>query len=267
MYEDNHLSDHELLLAADGELSSSAAAWVQSHLTACWSCRARKQQLDSAVTSFIRSYRRTMDSKIPSTDGPRALLRARIEELSWPQPNGWRTWFRLQTWRWSVSALIIACLVVLFSMAWTAIPRMGVRAATFTVPNPSLTPGATVSISGEAVCREPGAKNKQVSRALRRRVFEEYGIPGAEPRAYEVDYLITPALGGADDIHNLWPESSVSTVWNAQVKDALEDHLREMVCSGQLDLATAQHEIAVNWIAAYKKYFHTNHPPAVKSER
>ena len=49
-----------------------------------------------------------------------------------------------------------------------------------------------------------------------------------------MDYLITPALGGADDIHNLWPESSSATVWNAQVKDALEDHLRNLVCDGDL---------------------------------
>jgi hypothetical protein len=38
----------------------------------------------------------------------------------------------------------------------------------------------------------------------------------------------------------------------------LEDRLREMVCGGSLDLATAQQEIAVNWIAAYKKYFRTD---------
>jgi hypothetical protein len=95
---------------------------------------------------------------------------------------------------------------------------------------------------------------------LRRQVFDEYGIKGGSPTAYEVDYLITPALGGADDIHNLWPQSYTSTVWNAQVKDALEDHLRNLVCDGQLDLATAQHEIAMNWIDAYKKYFHTDRP-------
>ena len=71
---------------------------------------------------------------------------------------------------------------------------------------------------------------------------------------------ITPALGGADDIHNLWPQSYGDTVWNDQVKDALEDHLRDLVCEGQLDLATAQREIATNWIAAYKKYFHTDRP-------
>jgi hypothetical protein len=115
-------------------------------------------------------------------------------------------------------------------------------------------------VGREQVCRASNTKNKDVSGALQRKVFEEYGIRTAEPRAYEVDYLITPALGGADDIHNLWPESSGSTVWNAQVKDALEDHLRDLVCSGQLELATAQHEIAVNWIEAYKKYFHTDRP-------
>ena len=49
-------------------------------------------------------------------------------------------------------------------------------------------------------------------------------------------------------------------MWNARVKDALEDRLREMVCEGSLDLMEAQQEIAVNWIAAYKKYFHTETP-------
>jgi hypothetical protein len=80
-----------------------------------------------------------------------------------------------------------------------------------------------------------------------------------------VDYLITPALGGADDIHNLWPQSYKATVWNAEVKDALEDHLRNLVCGGELDLATAQREIATNWIEAYKKYFHTDRPLASTS--
>jgi hypothetical protein len=33
-----------------------------------------------------------------------------------------------------------------------------------------------------------------------------------------------------------------------------------MVCDGSLDLTEAQREIAGNWIAAYKKYFHTDQP-------
>ena len=73
---------------------------------------------------------------------------------------------------------------------------------------------------------------------------------------------VTPALGGADDIRNLWPHSYSATAWNAHVKDALEDRLRDMVCSGSLDLAEAQQAIAGNWIEAYKKNFHTDKPLA-----
>ncbi len=49
------------------------------------------------------------------------------------------------------------------------------------------------------------------------------------------------------------PES-YRTVWNAHVKDRLEDRLHALVVSGKLDLQTAQREIATDWIAAYKKY-------------
>lgn len=85
-------------------------------------------------------------------------------------------------------------------------------------------------------------------------------MPDADPKAYEVDYLITPALGGADDIGNLWPQSYSATIWNAHVKDALEDRLHELVCRGDVDLTTAQREISRDWISAYKKYFHTDRP-------
>src|SRR4051812_7013962 len=79
-------------------------------------------------------------------------------------------------------------------------------------------------------------------------------MPNAEARAYEVDYLITPALGGADDIRNLWPQPYSRSPWNVYVKDALGDRLWRMVCGGEISLETAQHEIAGNWIAASKKY-------------
>jgi len=80
------------------------------------------------------------------------------------------------------------------------------------------------------------------------------------PKIIEIDYLIAPRLGATDDIRNLWPEPYRARAWNAHVKDALEERLHQMVCSGQLDLSTAQHDIATDWIAAYKKYFHTMKP-------
>ncbi|HEX7139976.1 MAG TPA: hypothetical protein VF219_19140, partial [Vicinamibacterales bacterium] len=46
----------------------------------------------------------------------------------------------------------------------------------------------------------------------------------------------------------------------ARVKDDLERLLPRMVCEGRLELAVAQHDIAVDWIAAYKKYFHASTP-------
>jgi hypothetical protein len=53
-------------------------------------------------------------------------------------------------------------------------------------------------------------------------------------------------------------------VWNAHIKDALEEHLRAMVCAGDLDLETAQRDLAQDWIAAYKKYFHTDRPVEIR---
>jgi hypothetical protein len=165
---------------------------------------------------------------------------------------------------WSIGwALLAAILLTVTSVVFRGyLERHPTQSVAVTVPNPNLTPGATVLLSPSELCMGKSENNKPVPVALQRRVFDEYGIGSAEPRAYEVDYLITPALGGADDIHNLWPESSSATVWNSQVKDALEAHMRNLVCHGDLDLATAQHEIATNWIEAYKKYFHTDRPVA-----
>ncbi len=107
---------------------------------------------------------------------------------------------------------------------------------------------------------------REVPTELRQAIFQEYGILNPHPADYEIDFLIAPGLGGAEDIHNLWPEPYASTMWNAHVKDTLEERLHEMVCAGKLDLSTAQSDIAHDWIAAYKKYFHAERPLALNSE-
>jgi hypothetical protein len=92
-------------------------------------------------------------------------------------------------------------------------------------------------------------------------VFQAYGIRRPKPRAYELDYLIPPELGGSSDIRNFWPQP-YSSEWNARLKDALEDHLHDLVCAGEISLAMAQRDIAADWIVAYKKYFQTDAPQA-----
>jgi hypothetical protein len=129
------------------------------------------------------------------------------------------------------------------------------------IPNHSLTPGATRAVTIHEVCAMPHEQViREVPKSLRLQVFQKYGISNPASGDYEIDYLITPGLGGAEDIHNLWPEPSESATWNAHVKDALEEHLHHMVCAGKLDLPTAQRDIATDWIAAYKKYFQTDRP-------
>lgn len=260
--QESHLSDQELLLFADGELSAEETGRVQAHLAACWACRTRKLEIEGAIGEFVRLYRQNLDCQIPPPDGPRALLKAQLAQLAGSQRTSWLQSIRSVSWRF-FSAIVAAALslfVIVYVVSQRVEERQRARMVVVIVPNPRLTPGATVLVSQREICMQSDTKNKAVPAALQHRVFDEYGIQSAPPGAYEVDYLITPALGGADDIHNLWPQSYSVTLWNARVKDALEDHLRDLVCAGQLDLATAQSEIATNWIETYKKYFHTDQP-------
>jgi hypothetical protein len=258
---DSHLSDRQLLLDIDGELSKHDERLARTHLAACWQCRTRRQELQGAITDFVRVYQRELDPKLPPIDGPRALLRARLSDLSAKAPQRRPGLFTVS--RASIAITVCGVLLLGFILAHLAERRRsspGIRDAVILIPDGRLTPGAALLVNQLAVCAQPNTKNKSVSPAVRQLVFEEYGIREADPREYEVDYLVTPALGGADDIHNLWPHSYSYTVWNARVKDALEDRLREMVCDGRIDLSEAQREIASNWIAAYKKYFHRDTP-------
>ena len=78
--EESHLSDQELLLAVDGELSPREAGRVESHLAACWACRVRKQEIETAIGEFVRFQRQNFDLRIPPSDGPRALLKAQLAQ-------------------------------------------------------------------------------------------------------------------------------------------------------------------------------------------
>ena len=135
------------------------------------------------------------------------------------------------------------------------------QVANAAVPNPTLTPGATRPVVLSDVCSMAHEEVvREVPAALRQRVFSEYRIANPRVSEYEIDFLIAPGLGGTDDVHNLWPEPEQAPLWNARVKDELEEQLHEMVCDGQLDLSTAQSDIAKDWVGAYKKYFHTDKP-------
>jgi hypothetical protein len=242
---DFHLSDEQLLRHIDGEVSAGEGPATRGHLEWCRQCRARRHELESASLQFVRSLQ-------PEHEAARALLLARLGRLaSSGEPSRWP-----KAAYWAKAAAVVIVAVVSFAV----FRSRSSPTVVYNLPDSSLTPGAAVPINRAVLCSQETAGNKAVPASMQRKVFEEYRIAGADPQAYEVDYLITPALGGADDIHNLWPQAYSTPIWNARAKDALEDRLRDMVCDGGIELGEAQHEIATNWIAAYKKYFHTEGP-------
>ncbi len=77
---DSHLSDQDLLLDLEGEGSSRQAKAVRAHLEGCWTCRTRRRELEDAIADFVRFKQE--EDRLPAAEGPRALLKARLAQLS-----------------------------------------------------------------------------------------------------------------------------------------------------------------------------------------
>jgi hypothetical protein len=125
-------------------------------------------------------------------------------------------------------------------------------------PDPKLTPGDTLPVTPDEVC-EPGYSKfvrRYIDGRTKVQVYREYGIENHPPGSYEIDHLIAIALGGSNEIKNLWPQSLDDTKhWNAKLKDRLERRLHVLVCDDHLlSLREAQEAIARDWIAAFQKY-------------
>ncbi|HEY3456670.1 MAG TPA: zf-HC2 domain-containing protein [Bryobacteraceae bacterium] len=239
-----HLSDEQLLLAADGELPWRSAVAARLHLTFCPACRTRSSELKTAMGRYARVYREIFQQYS-------AAKERRHAPVYWP----------LSTAAWIAMAALAVLIWHLSSPSRHTIALVREGA----IPRSDLTPGATRAIDRQRACALSD-NVPDIPDALKRQVLREYGIDEAVADRYEIDFLITPALGGSESLRNLWPEPYFHRSWNAYVKDALEDHFHVMVCSGQMDLSTAQREIARNWVAAYQKHFHTRAPlPAISA--
>lgn len=256
-----HLSDEDLLLFSDQELPPPQAARVREHIAQCKPCRERLRDLEAASADFAELHEREIRTQSPQPSISRDLLKTGLSEAS----------ARAGTTSAGVTTrqLLSACfaLVLIVACTW-AIRHIGGlqsgpdarRAEAVALPQRTLTPGSARPVLVADLCSNQNFENDPpVSQSLEEAVFKEYGLPASSEKDYELDYLITPALGGVDTIQNLWPQP-YSSDWNARVKDQLEDHLHDLVCQGKLQLATAQHDIASDWIAAYKRYFNTDKP-------
>ena len=122
------------------------------------------------------------------------------------------------------------------------------------LPDPECTPGAVFhEATLETICVSGYSKTvRKVSDSLKKKVYESYGIPYPQPRgSYEADHLIPLAIGGNNDIANLFPESGEPRP-GFREKDVVEVYLRDVVCAGQIGLAAAQFQVARDWLSIYE---------------
>jgi hypothetical protein len=257
----NHLRDDELLLLAACELPWWRRVRAKTHFDQCGSCRARGSKLESSLREATTLQQSMQPRNV-------AVLRAALlQKLSEPSAGMDLPVLAPHSGRWQIVAACTA-LVMLTATIWSThfvapevLDGLVARSHDAALPIKRLTPGATRASRVEELCSTEGPEDdRAIDASTERKVFQEYRLPISARDAYEVDFLITPGLGGAEDIRNLWPEPYQSTMWNARVKNQLETHLHRMVCAGQMPLSKAQAEIAANWISAYKQAFHTDVP-------
>jgi anti-sigma factor RsiW len=262
-YDQTHPSDETLLLAIDRELSVSRQIALDRHLSDCERCRARSSAMASVADETSRL--RLLGETAPSTAALRRRLQGDMTERGarWNRSVSFRMGKAFATLpvMIRVGAAVALIGVVLTSVRSTrGIVSVATPIEAASLPIRALTPGATADLDRDALCAGRLPARSPIAAPVRQAVLRQYQMEHVPQDEYELDYLITPELGGTNDPQNLWPERYASGVWNARVKDDLERLLPQLVCQGTLDLATAQQAIADNWIVAYKKYVGTDPP-------
>lgn len=264
-----HLTDEEILTGLDGELSDDQLRRFVADLSACPTCQARTATLED-TSQRLRAC--VQADTPPAAFRHAAWARARLgaalqEEARRPQPRLAQlvpAWSSPIGWRAIAASLIVALsLGALFGgelgIATPSVSRLAEPLARVALPVPALTPGAWAPVQLEEICAGT-ARTPAIPEPVRQQVLANYGMEHVPADQYELDYLVTPELGGVPDPRNLWPQRYAVEPWNALVKDELEQLLSTLVCSGRLELRSAQVDMATDWVAAYRKYFRTRGP-------
>jgi hypothetical protein len=120
-------------------------------------------------------------------------------------------------------------------------------------PDFACTPGAiNLSATKEDLCRAGYTSEvRKVSDKTKDAVYVEYGKMNVSlGEYYEVDHFIPLALGGSNDIANLWLEPE-KPLPGYHEKDRVETYLHKEVCAGRMSLEEAQRTIAYKWVEVY----------------
>ncbi len=148
-----------------------------------------------------------------------------------------------------IAGLILAGLCGAFAIAD---PQIAV------LPDPGLTPGVIASTDQVEVCGivnglSYSKRHRVTTSEMKAEVRQRYGAR----QCGEIDHRLMLALGGADDIDNLWCQPGPDeTVWHYKLKDKLELFVWEAVCKHHtMSLAEGQAMfMAPDWRVPYCQF-------------
>jgi hypothetical protein len=139
------------------------------------------------------------------------------------------------------------------------------------LPRQDLTPGAYFADVTIDDVRKDGfsATVRDVTEAEKRKVFELYGLDYERERSKrEADHVIELAVGGANDIRNIWPQQLHLNYHGRDMgaieKDKLEKKVLAAVRAGKMSLHEAQAGLAGDWTVLYRKMVAAEFPVFVE---
>jgi hypothetical protein len=152
---DGHPDENQLLLALEKELSPDEAARVEQHLGQCWSCRARFDEMERGILSFVEYRERRYLPSLPEPphdpNFPRQLRHLAHEMSSPALPR--RMWERF----WKM-------LKPRGTLQWASLVAGGMAALLFWTQVVIVPPSLTAA---EILSRATAAQNPPVRTAMR----------------------------------------------------------------------------------------------------
>lgn len=129
-------------------------------------------------------------------------------------------------------------------------PLYNYKYSNVTYPNEQLTVGEIATNDLNIICYHYYTKLLvPVPEETVKKVYEGYMITNPGYKEYEIDHWIPLALGGSNNLRNLWPQPV--TYPGYKEKDWLQLYLRDQVCNGKMNLTEAREQITGDWYTIY----------------
>ena len=81
--------------------------------------------------------------------------------------------------------------------------------------------------------------------------MRSYGVPDTVRSTTELDHFVPLALGGSNDVDNLWPQTGPGP-GTYNLKDHVEERLQDAVCEHRVTLDAARTAIVADWTTALR---------------